>query len=150
MARSRASVDPVLETQLRRLRDRYKALAAGDARGADAPWIAPERRDWSGGLGDYEGMASPFDRSAANADFARATSDPSDPGTAGDVVVSSFQAHYLACLERAYRDRHLRGIRAAAHAAARAGSLGDNGGPLIRCALGHARDILARANGGTA
>lgn len=143
----RAGVDPVFERQLRALRDRFAEAAEAADSGGQARWAAPELRSWSGSLDDREGMAAAFDRSEANRYFADATADGENPGTTGDLVAAAFQAHYLGAMERAYRQRHLKGPRAFAHAAARDAGLGDNRGPLVRCALEYARNVVARSKG---
>lgn len=142
-------MDPVFEALVRGLRDGYRASADAARSGGQVRWDAPPLRGWSGSPDDVEGMSSPFDRSAANADFARAVADPDDPGTTGDLVASALQAHYAAVAERAFRLRRLRGVRAAAHAAARAAALGDDNGPLMRGAVENVRDVLARGKGAT-
>lgn len=147
MASSKANMDPVFEALVRGLRDGYKASAEAARVGVQAKWDAPPLRSWSGSPDDVEGMSAPFDRSAANADFAKAVADPDDPGTTGDLVASAVQAHYTGVAERAFRLRRLRGVRAAAHAAARSAALGDDNGPLMRGAVENVRNVLARGKG---
>jgi hypothetical protein len=145
VAESRANVDPVFEGAVRRLRDLAAAAGVPAAEGRPVQWDAPPLRDWSGDPADYEGMASPFDRSAANTDAAAATADPANPGTTGDLVASAAQAHYLGAMERAFRLRRLRGPRAAVQAASRRRGLGDDSGPLVGGVLEYVRRVLAEA-----
>lgn len=142
--------DPVSKAQVcvnfeRRVRDLKEAARLGyEARrtGSGAPrWFRPS--GWDGNLFDFEAMAVPFSRADANAQFVEAVGDSEAPGTSGDIVVTTTQIDYLACLERAFRVRHgLRRSRAVAHLLARLKAHGDDRGPLVQCALEYIRNVL--------
>ena len=74
-----------------------------------------------------------------------AISDADAPGVVGDLMTSSLQGDYLAMQERAFRARHLSGVRRRLHAAARRAGHGDDKGLFKRGVLGYVESVLKQS-----
>src|SRR4051812_41559396 len=119
-ATAKADVDPNLEAQVKALQTQAAASAPATLKGEQAKWMMPEHEDWQGDLTDWDELGTPFDRSASNEAFVEAVKDGKNPGTTGDLVVTTLQVDYLACMERAFKARHtMSRPRALAHAMGR-------------------------------
>lgn len=140
---ARADMDPVFEARCNDLRDQAAAEAAARRKGEPVPWLRPA--GWEGDVFDYEAMGAPFSRARAN-EWMVAALDPEAPGVSGDLVSCQTQIETLACLERAFRDRHtLRRPRAIAHMLARKRGHGDARGLFTQNAIEYVRMINKQA-----
>lgn len=126
---AKADMDPNFDARVRDLRDQAGAEAAR-REGGPVRWQRPS--GWGGDLFDAAAASAPFDRSAAN-DWMVDALDPDAPGVTGDLVSCQTQIETLACMERAWRNRHTTRARAVAHALSRkqghaspTGALGGN------------------------
>lgn len=146
--RARSEVDPVFETQIRALRASCDRLARAILEGGRSRWMLPDLLGWSGDLTDLEGMAKPFSREAANRQFVDAIADPANPGTTADLIATTTQIDYLACLERAFRNRYATPRnRAMLHAAGRLAGQAHESGVLTVCCLEYVRRLVRQAKG---
>lgn len=103
-------------------------------------WERP--KDWGGDPTDLQGMATPFDRSQNNDDFVQAVSDGQNPGTTGDMIVSTLQIDYLAMQERAFRCRYCSYVRGRMHAVGRRKGHGNSSGLFSKAVLGYVEGLL--------
>lgn len=141
-----AAVDPNLEIQLKSLETQANAEQQAVLQGNQAQWMMPVLVNWSGDLFDFTGMHSPFNRDQSNNWFVDAISDPDNPGTTGDLVLTTLQVDWMACAERAFRARHtMRRPRAVAHAMGRKAGHGDDKGPLVQCVLEYLRGLATES-----
>jgi len=101
-----------------------------------------DKHQWSGNVYDLDGISSAFSRDENAADVAAALADVADPGNFGDLMVSSMQGDYLACMERAFRSRNASRVRRTIHAAARRAGHGHESGILQRGVKGYLEAIL--------
>lgn len=146
----RSDVDPNFETQLKALRDWSGDDAVALIEGTQTNWMRPALADWACDPNDRATLGEPFDRAVANQMVVDATSDPTNAGVSGDIIVGTTQAHYLAVLERSFRVRHtMHRIRGMAHASAREVGHGDNRGAFIQCGLEYVRGLVAQAKAGS-
>jgi hypothetical protein len=144
MAKSKADMDPNYEKRCRDLQAHAEREYQARKLGNQVPWFRPA--SWGGDPFDYDAMHPPFARDKANADFLAAVSNPADPGTTGDVELTTTEADALATMERAFRVRHtLRRPRAVAHLLSRKQGHGDPPGPLIALYVEHVRSLLTMA-----
>ena len=140
---SKANMDPRFETILREFMQKSKEEYQKRSSVQQQKWFRPD--DWNGDIFDVEGMSAPFDRSAANSDYLAAVSDPSNPGTTGDIVATTTMIDYLAAIERAFRARFMRRPRAMAHMLGRKKGHGTQRGPFIQCGVEYIRSVLKQA-----
>lgn len=91
-----------------------------------------DRNGWSGDVYDTAGMTKPFERVEHNADVVKGVSSVNNPGTVGDLALSSLQGDFLAAFERAFRLLNATPVRLAVHAAAREYGHGHAAGVLSR------------------
>jgi hypothetical protein len=84
-------------------------------------------------------LGQPFDRSAANEGYATVISSGA---AAGKAMGFNIQINYLACMERAFRERHKTRCRGYAHTIARFGAHGQANGVHYRV-FRHAADWLS-------
>jgi hypothetical protein len=142
-AKAKAKVDnETFEPQIRELRKRAEAEAAAREENKQTQWLMPEKKDWDGDLFGIENLSEPFDRTAINEQFREATKDGEAPGVSGDLIVTTLQVDYLACMERAFRMRHtMRRPRAMAHMTARRKGDGTEFGVLAQCNLAVVTDF---------
>ncbi len=144
---SKADVDPNFEKQLRKLKEDSKANGDAIQQNEQMTWFRPE--GWNGDVFDHDGMHEPFDRKKANEDFVKAISDPNAPGTSGDLIATTTQIDYLACLERAFRVRHaMPAPRLLLHAAGAMKGNGDDTGVYSLCGIEYVRRLVAEAKQG--
>lgn len=101
-----------------------------------------DKGKWKGDVFDLDGIHDAFDREENEDDVIKAIRDPSEPGTVGDLMVSSLQGDYLATMERAFRARHQTRIRADVHAAARRRGHGHDAGLFQRGVVGYIEGLL--------
>lgn len=151
-ATSKVQVDPNFEGQIRQLRQRAKEESEALRNGGQTQWLMPDSDQWAGDLFDIEALSEPFVREQANDQFEEATKDPTDSGVVGDLITTTLQVDYLACMERAFRARHtMRRPRTFAHAASRKRGHGDERGTLTQANLEYIRNTIAlsQANGGS-
>jgi len=142
--KSRANMDPNYE---KRCRDFQKAAAveAENLKVGNPPvWFRPE--GWDGRLSgiDYlENISVPFDSKASNSDYLESVKDPKNPGTAGDIVITTIMAETLSVMERAFRVRHsLRRVRATCHVVGRKMAQGQATGSFIQSNVEFVRSLL--------
>jgi hypothetical protein len=154
-AKSKAEVDPNFEEQIRRIRDRAKEEGEARENNEQTQWLMPNKQpggvdiEWSGDLFDCEDLSTPFLRDGANDKFEEATKDAEDSGVTGDLIITTLQVDYLACMERAFRCRHtMRRPRAMAHMTGRRKGHGDEKGTLTQVNLEYIRNLLKRAQAG--
>ena len=75
-------------------------------------------------------------------------SDVKNPGTSGDLAVTTVQIDLLAAMERAWRMRHtMRRPRTFCHAMGRKNGHGDDSGPLVQCQLEYVRGLTKQSKG---
>ena len=148
-AQSKAEVDPNFEGQIRRLRDRAKEEGQARENNTQTQWLMPEKKDWDGDLFPIEGLSEPFIRDEANDKFEEATKDADSSGVVGDLIVTTLQVDYLACMERAFRCRHtMRRPRAMAHMTGRRKGHGEEKGTLTQAHLEYIRNLIKRSQVG--
>lgn len=141
---SKANMDPNYEGRLRDLAKHAKEAADALRTGGQVKWFRPEQ--WSGEVFDLDAYTEPFNRNRANDDFVAAVRDPKAPGTTGDLVATTTMIDQLACMERAFRNRHtMRRPRAFAHALSRLAGLGNDSGPLILSNIDYVSEVLKEA-----
>ncbi len=146
-AKSKADVDPNFEKQLRRLKEDARANGDALAAGGQTRWARPVGFD--GDVFDYDGMHTAFTRDKANQDFVAAVANPDSPGVSGDLVTTTTQIDYLACLERAYRMRHAGGMpRLLLHGAGAMKGAGSDQGVYTLCGVEFVRRLVAEAKQG--
>jgi len=110
-------------------------------------WFTPV--GWNGDVFDYDGMHTPFNRDKANQEFTDAIANPNAPGVVGDMIVTTTQIEYLACLERAFRMRHAMPLpRLLLHAAGAARGNGDDKGVYSLCGLEYVRRLVKETKQG--
>lgn len=144
-----ADIDPVFQKQLKSLQTQAAAEATARLAANQTQWMMPEKYDWAGSLTDIEGLSSPFSRKYSNDKFVDAVKDPKNPGTVGDLIVTTTQIDYLAAMERAFRVRHGSGrVRAMLHATARKKGQGQDGGSIVQCPLEHVRAVVKQSKDG--
>jgi hypothetical protein len=147
-------VDPNVEGQIRQLRERAKEEAEARKGGTQTQWLMPTLEgEWDGDLFDIEGISESFNRDGANDKFEEATKDAEDSGVVGDLVSATLQVDFMACMERAFRQRHtMRRPRTFAHMAARRQGHGNERGTLTQTNLEFIRNIIkqsqAQSSGG--
>lgn len=148
--RSRVDVDPVFEKQINALRQAFQKAAEAVLEGKQPGWMTPEKLGWDGDLSNLVGMALMFDRSTATNQFVEAVSDPTNPGTSADLIAATTMIDWLACMERAFRNRHtMPRNRAMLHAANRMRGHGSENGALVTSGLEYLRRLIASAKGQT-
>lgn len=142
---SRANMDPNYEKRCRDFQNAALVEASSLAVGNAPIWFRPE--GWDGRLSgpDYlKNMAIPFSRDASSNDYLEAVKDPKNPGTSGDVVVTTIMAETLSVMERAFRARHtLRRVRATCHVVGRKLAQGQATGAFIQSNVEFVRSLLA-------
>jgi hypothetical protein len=137
-------MDPVFELRLRELQQQAAVEGLARAMGEQAEWMRPS--DWTGSVFAYEAMATPFSRQVSNIYFVSAVSNPSAPGTTGDLIAATTMVDFLACMERAFRQRHtMTRPRAVAHAMGRKLGHGNDQGPLVTNTVEYIRAVLKQA-----
>jgi hypothetical protein len=145
--KSKSDVDPNFEKQLRQLKEDSKANGDAVQQNEQVGWFRPD--GWNGDVFDYDGMHEPFDRKKANADFVAAISNPDAPGTSGDLIATTTQIDYLACLERAFRVRHAMPVpRLLLHAAGTMKGNGTDKGVFMLCGVEYVRRLVSEAKQG--
>lgn len=82
-----------------------------------------------------------FSRQEQEKWFDEATKNPKDRGTRGDFYQIQLQGDFLACMERAYRTRHLSTLRSRIHPAARLEGTGHEYGVIRQGILGYITGI---------
>ena len=140
---SKASMDPKFENLLREFMKRSLEEYQKRKMGRQVKWYRP--KGWNGDIFDVEGMSPPFDRSKANGDFVLAVQDPANPGVSGDLVATTTMIDYLACAERAFRQRFMRRPRAVAHLLGRKKGHGQQQGPFMQNGIEYVRSVLRQA-----
>ena len=112
----KSDIDPNFQRQI--TSQQSQGLAEGKNRVQDVQcqWNMPDltgqdesdAAQWDGNLFDsgYTTLGQPFNRDVANQNYEDATSDPENPGMAGDLVVTTTQIDLMSTMERAFRARH--------------------------------------------
>jgi hypothetical protein len=116
--KQKADIDPNFQRQIEAQQRQAKEEGEQRVKAGQVPWNMPELAgEWRGDLFDWDGMKEPFNRDKSNEDYVAATSNPAEPGKAGDLIVTTTQIELLATMERAFRARHTaRFPRMVAHA----------------------------------
>ena len=138
-----AVMDPVCEKRLRQLAEAAGLTAVALGTGNRPQWFRPG--GWNGDLHALNALAEVFDRAVANQVGVDAVKDAQNPGTPGDVALSSMMIELLSELERGGRSRFLRRPQAAAAAMARLQGHAHAGGPILGDILETLREVLRRA-----
>jgi hypothetical protein len=149
----KSKVDQNFETQIRQLRTRAEKQCEAYEKTGQTQWTMPEKQppgddaeEWDGDLFGIEGLSKPFIRTEANDDFEEAVKDADAPGVAGDLIITTLQADYMATMERAFRSRHtMRRPRTMAHMTARLKGHGSERGTLTQAHLEYVRNLIERA-----
>jgi hypothetical protein len=114
--------------------------------GNQAQWMMPVANGWKGSPFDYEGMAQPYSRAQSNAWFTKATANAAQSGSTGDLIATTTQVDYLACMERAFRARHtMSRPRAMCHTMGRKMGHGLDTGPLSRSIIEYIQGVNTQA-----
>ncbi len=145
----KSDIDPNFEKQINARQDDAKQEERARKRNEQVHWMTPT--DWQGDPFDWNGMKAPFNRDKANSDYEAAVDDPKSPGNSGDLVATTTQIDYLACMERAFRARHTYGAhqfcRPVAQSLGRKKGHGHAKGPFKQSVLQYVRDVLKQASG---
>jgi hypothetical protein len=149
VAKKVSDIDPVFEDQVLQQRllagNDYQNLASSGYKQRVHPMPAME--GWSGDLFDWDGMSEPFSRKQSNQWFLKAIDNAQAPGVSGDIVLTTTQVDYLACMERAFRARYTNSFpRVMAHTLGRRRGHGDEKNSLyIVGVLQYARGITQQS-----
>lgn len=143
----RAEIDEVFGRQVAALAEAQSTWAAQADAGSGRDWYRPDPGVDTPPVspGDSDKVAEAYSLDDLGTKFA-AASDPDGEGTTGEVASLRYQIDYLRSLERAYRTRHLTGLRAELLSAARRRGLGASGtsGTVLR----YAQDLLKAGQDG--
>lgn len=147
---ARADIDPIFEKQLRALAGACQRFAAFYLAGGVPQWILPDTiGGWSGDLTDHDGMAQAFNHTQSDQWYIDATSDPKNPGTTGDLIVTTTQIDELAIMRRAFLARHAYDRRRCLTlAAGRMEGIGHVNGVLIQCGIEYVNRLVKMSKGG--
>lgn len=108
-----ASVHPVFAGRIKELRTQAAEQYSAATGEGQRPWQVPEG---VGDLLDVPQLHQPaFDRTEANAEYAKLTRSVAEAGTVADIVALKLQIDYNAAEERAFRARHASLVRCLAH-----------------------------------
>jgi len=144
-----ADVDPILQALMTSLQTQAAAEATALPAGNQTQWMMPPSNGWNGSVFDFDGMEQPFDRSQSNQWFTTAVKDPSNPGTTGDMIVTTTQIDYLAVAERSFRMRHtMTKIRSMSHTVGRKTGHGNAKGPLSQSVMEYLNGIVKESKAG--
>ena len=149
---ARSDSDPVLETQIKALEKQAEAEGLNRPQGKQTQWMRPTAQQGStGDIFDMTDMGLPFNRDQSNAWFVEAIKDATNPGSVGDMIVTTTQIDYLAIMERSFRSRQAYSrAKAMLHMSARKAGHGHDNGPLVQAVLEHVRALVKKNKGAAA
>ncbi len=107
-----------------------------------AMWYRPAEitKSYASDSGNQQ-VAEAFSRQEQEKWFDEATKNRKDKGVRGDFIQIQLQGDFMACMERAYRSRHLSSVRSRIHPAARLEGTGHEYGVLRQGVLGYITGI---------
>lgn len=138
----KTDVGKLFSKRLTELADFQTKNAAAALNQGPAVWCRPEEitKSYASDAGNKQ-VSEAFSRQEQEKWFDEATKDRKDRGVRGDFMQIQLQGDFLACLERAYRTRHLSSVRSRIHPAARLQGTGHEYGVLRQGILGYITGI---------
>lgn len=144
----KSSVSDVISSLIEELASQSEDEAKDRKQNKQVKWRMPPKKDWDGDIFKWEKMDKPFDSKKPNDELKATVKSPTNPGNAGDLVLSMTQIEYLAMAERAFRARHTMTFpRNIAHATARQNGFSKDKGPFKMSVLKYLEDVKKMSAG---